>query len=68
MEATHPERLVYRPARRARVRIAVLSLAVLAALLGLTAGGYVYINHVAAGIGRVPVMFGKVDMPGHHKK
>ena len=41
----------------ARLRGVVVSLAVLAVFLGVTAAGYVYINHVAAGIGRVPVMF-----------
>ena len=40
-----------------RLRIVVASLAVLLVLLGVTTAGYVYINHVAAGIARVPVMF-----------
>jgi hypothetical protein len=40
------------------VRIVLASLAVLVLFLGMTAGGYFYINRVAAGIGRVPVMFG----------
>jgi len=39
------------------VRIVLASLAVLVLFLGITAGGYFYINRVAAGIGRVPVMF-----------
>jgi hypothetical protein len=39
------------------VRIVLASLAVLVLFLGMTAGGYFYINRVAAGIGRVPVMF-----------
>ena len=33
------------------------SLAVLVLFLGMIAGGYFYINRVATGIGRVPVMF-----------
>ena len=41
----------------ARLRVVVVSLAVLAVFLGVTAAGYVYINHVAAGVARVPVMF-----------
>ena len=39
------------------MRILLASLAVLVLFLGMTAGGYFYINRVAAGIGRVPVMF-----------
>ncbi len=39
------------------MRIVLASLAVLVVLAGLAVGGYVYINHVAAGIGRMPVMF-----------
>ena len=39
------------------VRIVLASLAVLVVLAGVVVGGYVYINHVAAGIGRMPVMF-----------
>jgi hypothetical protein len=31
--------------------------------LGLVAGGYIYINRVAAGIGKVPVMF--APAPAH---
>ena len=40
------------------MRIVLASLAVLVLFVGMTAGGYFYINRVAAGIGRVPVMFG----------
>ena len=40
------------------MRIVLASLAVLVVFLGMTAGGYFYINRAAAGIGRVPVMFG----------
>jgi hypothetical protein len=40
------------------VRIILASLAVLVLFLGMTVGGYFYINRVAAGIGRMPVMFG----------
>lgn len=39
------------------MRIVLASLAVLVVMAGVVAGGYVYINHVAAGIGRMPVMF-----------
>ena len=39
------------------MRIVLASLAVLVMFVGMVAGGYVYINRVAAGIGRVPVMF-----------
>lgn len=50
-----------------RLRIVVASLAVLVAFLGVTAAGYVYINHVAAGIAGVPVMFGRTPAasPAH---
>jgi hypothetical protein len=34
-----------------------VSLAVLVIFVGMVAGGYLYINRVAVGIGRVPVMF-----------
>ena len=44
------------------MRIVLASLAVLVLFLGMTAGGYFYINRVAAGIGRVPVMFGPVHV------
>jgi hypothetical protein len=39
------------------VRIALASLAALVVVVGMVVGGYVYINRVAVGIGRVPVMF-----------
>ena len=39
------------------MRIVLASLAVLVVFLGMVAGGYLYINRVAVGIGRVPVMF-----------
>jgi hypothetical protein len=39
------------------VRIALVSLAALVVVVGMVVGGYVYINRVAVGIGRVPVMF-----------
>ena len=39
------------------MRIVLASLTVLVLLAGLVAGGCLYINRVAAGIGRVPVMF-----------
>jgi hypothetical protein len=39
------------------MRIALASLAALVVFLGLVAGGYIYINRVAVGIGKVPVMF-----------
>jgi hypothetical protein len=39
------------------VRIVLASLAVLVIFAGMVAGGYLYINRVAVGIGRVPVMF-----------
>jgi hypothetical protein len=42
---------------RRGVRIAVASLVLFAAFLGMSAAGYFYINRVAAGVGRVPVMF-----------
>ena len=44
--------------RRPGPRLAAAALAVLIALGGVTVGGFLYINRVAAGIGRVPVMFG----------
>jgi hypothetical protein len=43
------------------VRIVLASLAVLVVFLGIVAGGYLYINRVAAGGGRVPVMFAPVS-------
>jgi hypothetical protein len=39
------------------MRIVLTSLAVLVVFVGMVAGGYLYINRVAVGIGRVPVMF-----------
>jgi len=39
------------------MRIVLASLAVLVVFVGMVAGGYLYINRVAVGIGRVPVMF-----------
>jgi uncharacterized membrane protein len=47
------------------MRIIVASLAVLVVFLGLVAGGYIYINRVAAGIGKVPVMFAPAPAPAH---
>ena len=53
---------VHGDARRAAVRgegvrIILASLAALVVVVGMVVGGYVYINRVAVGIGRVPVMF-----------
>jgi hypothetical protein len=48
------------------VRIVLASMAVLVAVTGLVVGGYVYINHVAAGIGRMPVMFANAHVD--HKR
>ena len=42
---------------RPRPRLVVITLAVLVALAGVTVGGCLYINHVAAGMARAPVMF-----------
>ncbi len=39
------------------MRIVLASLTVLVLFAGMVTGGYLYINRVAAGIGRVPVMF-----------
>jgi hypothetical protein len=39
------------------VRIVLASLTVLVLFAGMVVGGCLYINRVAAGIGRVPVMF-----------
>ena len=50
------------------MRIVLASVAVLVLFVGMVAGGYLYINRVAAGIGRVPVMFGKVDTASHPRK
>ena len=40
-----------------------VTLAVLAAVAGLMYGGCLYINHVAAGITRIPVMFAVIPSP-----
>ena len=42
---------------RPRPRLVVVTLAVLVALAGVTAGGCLYVSHVAAGMARAPVMF-----------
>jgi hypothetical protein len=39
------------------VRIVLASVAALVVVMVMVLGGYFYINHVAAGVGRVPVMF-----------
>jgi hypothetical protein len=44
-------------------RHVLVALAVLAAAVGLTISGCLYINHVAAGIGRVPVLFAPSKTP-----
>jgi hypothetical protein len=49
--------------RRPGPRFVLVALAMLAAAVGLTIGGCLYINHVAAGIGRVPVMFAPSKTP-----
>ena len=49
--------------RRPGPRIVAVALAVLVALAGVTAGGYLYINRVSAGIARVPVMFAPSKTP-----
>ncbi len=49
--------------RRPSPRLVVVTLAVLVALAGVTVGGCLYINHVAAGISRVPVMFAPSKTP-----
>lgn len=61
-----PERLMRRPVRPAGLRIVMLSVAVLVLFAGLAVGGYVYINHVASGIGRMPVMFASTHVD--HKR
>ena len=43
--------------RRPVSRLVLVALAVLVAAVGRTIGGCLYINHVAAGIARAPVMF-----------
>jgi LCP family protein required for cell wall assembly len=52
-----------RPARRRRrgLRIALVSLTSLVVLVGaVAAGGYVFVNHMAGGIQRIPVTFAKL--------
>ena len=49
--------------RRPVPRLVLVALAVLVAAAGLTIGGCLYINHVAAGIARVPVMFAPSQTP-----
>jgi hypothetical protein len=49
--------------RRPVPRLVLVALAVLVAAVGLTIGGCLYINHVAAGIGRVPVLFAPSRTP-----
>ena len=49
--------------RRPVPRLVLVALAVFVAAVGLTIGGCLYINHVAAGIGRVPVMFAPSKTP-----
>jgi hypothetical protein len=49
--------------RRPVPRLVLVALAVLVAVAGLTIGGVLYIDHVAAGIGRVPVMFAPSKTP-----
>jgi hypothetical protein len=49
--------------RRPAPRLVLLALAVLVAAVGLTIGGCLYINHVAAGIARVPVLFAPSKTP-----
>ena len=48
--------------RRPGPRFVLVALAMLVAA-GLTIGGCLYINHVAAGIGRVPVLFAPSKTP-----
>jgi hypothetical protein len=49
--------------RRPVPRLVMVALAVLVAAVGLTIGGSLYINHVVAGIARVPVMFSPSQTP-----
>jgi len=52
------------PARRRRrgLRIALVTMASLVVLIGgVVAGGYVYVNHMAGSIQRIPVKFVKLD-------
>ena len=43
--------------------IVLVALVMLVAAAGLAIGGWLYINHVAAGIGRVPVLFAPSKTP-----
>jgi hypothetical protein len=49
--------------RRPVPRLVLVALAVLVAAVGLTIGGALYINHMAAGIARIPVMFAPSKTP-----
>ena len=49
--------------RRPGPRFVLVALAMLVAAAGLAVGGCLYINHVAAGIGRVPVLFAPSKTP-----
>jgi hypothetical protein len=49
--------------RRPGPRFVLVTLAMLVAAAGLTIGGCLYINHVAAGVGRVPVLFAPSKTP-----
>jgi hypothetical protein len=49
--------------RRLVPRLVLVALAVLVAAVGLAIGGYLYINHVAAGMARVPVLFAPSKTP-----
>ena len=49
--------------RRPGPRFVLVALAMLVAAAGLTIGGCLYINHVAAGIARVPVLFAPSKTP-----
>ena len=49
--------------RRPVPRLVLVALAVLVVAAALTIGGCLYINHVAAGMARVPVMFAPSKTP-----
>jgi hypothetical protein len=49
--------------RRPGPRLVLMALAVLVAAAGLAMGGWLYINHVAAGVGRVPVLLAPSKTP-----
>jgi hypothetical protein len=49
--------------RRPGPRFVLVALAVLVAAAALAIAGCLYINHVAAGIGRVPVLFAPSKTP-----